>query len=275
MRLKESLKDVLSKEESDIFQGAYTIIGDVAIIEIPDGLKKHKKRIAEEIRKAHPRIKTICNKKGERAGDYRISDLEVIFGRDTETEHTEFGCRFRVDVRKAYFSEREGTERQRIAKMIKPKEKVLVMFSGVSPSPIIYAKFQPKLDRVYGIDINPEAHKYAEYNVRKNKVMDKVVPLVGDVRKVAPSLKIKFDRITMPLPKGAHEFLGLALDCVKKNGTIHFYHVEHDENLYGEALEIIKNEAKKAKKKIKVLGKKKILPYGPRLWKVCIDFTVS
>ena len=38
----------------------------------------------------------------------------------------------------------------------------------------------------------------------------------GDVRDVVPKLKKKFDRILMPLPKSAEEFLDIALSASKK-----------------------------------------------------------
>lgn len=274
MKLKGILKDVLSEKELEFAPRAFDIVGDIAIIEIPDELKKKKKKIAEALNKTQPRIKTVCNKKGERSGDYRLSDLEVLTGKETETEHLEYGCRFRVDVKKAYFSVREATERQRIAKMIRPGENVLVMFSGVCPSPIIYAKAQPKINKVYGVELNPNAHEYAVENVRINRVQVKVNPICGDVRKVCSGLGIKFDRITMPLPKGAYEFLDVAFRCIKKNGTIHFYHWDREDDLYSGALGIIKKEAKKAGKKVKILDKRKVLPYGPRIWKICVEFKV-
>lgn len=274
MKLKDILKDVLSKEELEFAPRAFDIVGDIAIIEIPDELKKKKKKIAEALKKTQSRIKTVCNKKGERSGDYRLSDLEALIGKETETEHLEYGCKFKVDIRKAYFSVREATERQRIARMIKPGENVLVMFSGVCPSPIIYAKAQPKINKVYGVELNPEAHAYAVDNVRINRVQTKAVPVCGDVRKVCPKLGVKFDRITMPLPKGAHEFLDVAFRCIKKNGTIHFYHWDREDDLYSGALGIIRKEAKKAGKNVKILDKRKVLPYGPRIWKICVEFKV-
>lgn len=274
MKLKDILKDVLSEKEQEFAPRAFDIVGDIAIIEIPDELKKKKKKIAEALKKTQPRIKTVCNKKGERSGDYRLSDLEVLTGKETETEHLEYGCKFKVDIRKAYFSVREATERQRIAKMIKSGENVLVMFSGVCPSPIIYAKAQPKINKVYGIELNPDAHEYAVENVRINQVQTKVIPIVGDVRKVCPELGIGFDRVTMPLPKGAHGFLDVAFKCVKKNGIIHFYYYDFEGALFDKALEYVHNAALKAKKKVKILGKRKVLPYGPRIWKICVEFRV-
>ena len=45
-------------------------------------------------------------------------NLEFLAGADkTETEYKEHGCRFKVDVVKAYFSPRLSTERLRVAKL--------------------------------------------------------------------------------------------------------------------------------------------------------------
>lgn len=274
MNIKDVLKDKLTPEEIKLVPRAFDIFGDVALIEIPDEISKHKKIIAEAIVKIHP-VKTVCNKLSERIGDYRLYDVEVLYGTDTKTEHREFGCRFRFDVKKAYFSQREATERQRISKMIKPNEKILVMFSGIGPSPIVYAKLQPKLKLAVGIDINPDASKYAEENVRINKVSDKVKIYCGDVREITPTLKTKFNRITMPLPKGAHEFLDVAIEAIEKGGTIHFYHWNFQTDLYSDALKLIDDNCKKLGKKYKIVDKRTILPYGPKIWKICVEFVVE
>jgi len=49
---------------------------------------------------------------------------------------------------------------------------------------------------------------------------------------------------------------------------------DREEALYDKALEHIKNAARKAGKKIRILDKCKVLPYGPRIWKICIEFRV-
>jgi tRNA (guanine37-N1)-methyltransferase len=274
MNMKDVLREKLTEEELNLVPRAFDVVGDVAIIEIPEELGKRKEDIARALVKVNSSVKTVCNKKSERTGGYRLNDMEVLLGRKTETEHMEHGCRFRVDVRKAYFSIRESTERQRIGKIIRPGEDVLVMFSGVCPSPIIYAKMQPGIGMAYGIELNPAAHKYAQENVRINRLQTKVVPLCGDVRKLCPKLGMKFDRITMPLPKGAHDFLDVAFGAVKKGGIIHFYHWDREEDLYSGALGIIRKEAKKAGRKVRIVGKRKVLPYGPRVWKICVEFKV-
>ena len=59
---------------------------------------------------------------------------------------------------------------------------------------------------IVGIEKNPIGHKYALENLRLNtKIAGKIELLKGDVRKVAPKLKKKFDRILMPLPKSAED----------------------------------------------------------------------
>ncbi len=275
MNLRDALKGNLPDKEIALVPRAFDIVGDVAIIEIPEKLYRRRKEIAEGIVRTHPRVRTVCHKRGERGGEYRISDLEVIKGRGTETVHLEHGCRFKVDVRKAYFSVREATERERIARLVRPGENVLVMFSGVCPSPINYSRLQPEIGHAWGVELNPDAHRYALENVVLNKVQDKVTPICGDVREEVPRLALKFDRITMPLPKAAHMFLDVAVAALKDGGTIHFYHVDREDDPYAEAVRLAGEAAEAAGKKARILDKMKVLPYGPRVWKVCVEFSVS
>lgn len=274
MMVRDVLKGKLGEEELRLVPRSFDIIGHVAIMELPEELLKHRKKIARAIARVHKKVRTVCLRTGDRSGEYRLRDLEVVLGSGTETEHVEHGCRFRLDVRKAYFSERESTERKRIAGQVKPGERVLVMFSGVCPYPIVIAKSQPLVSKVVGVEINPDAHGYALENARVNKVEGKVEPVLGDVREACPGLG-SFDRIVMPLPKSAGDFLGVALGCAKKGGTTHFYHIAREDDLYTEALGIIRKEARKAGRKAGVLAKRKVLPYGPRTFKVCVDFRAS
>ena len=46
----------------------------------------------------------------------------------------------------------------------KPGEKVLVMFSGCAPYPVVIGR-NTKAKEIYGIELNPLAHKFAEENV--------------------------------------------------------------------------------------------------------------
>jgi len=265
------LKEQLSDKELKQLKTSFDIIGDIIVIEIPKELRKKEKIIADALRKTHPHVKTILKKIGEREGKFRLRKFKKIFGEETETIHKEYGCIFKLDVTKVYFSPRESTERQRVAEKIKPNEKILVMFAGVGPYAIIIAKKQPSV-KVYAIEINPDAVKYMIENVRMNKVGDRVIPILGDVAKKSEDFYGKCDRVIMPLPKGAYKYLKYAIKCAKPGGVIHFYYWAKEEDLFSECVDFIEKTAKKMGRKIEIVDKRKVLPYGPRKWKICVEF---
>ena len=257
---------------------SFDIIGNkekaVAIVEIGKG--ENEKEIAEEIMKKHKNIKSVLRKVSERKGELRLREYELIAGdKNTEVVHKEYGYCLKLDPQKVYFSPREATERQRIAEQVKPNEDVLVMFSGVCPYPLAIVKKQPKVRKILAVEINPDAHRYAEENVKLNKVEGKVFPILGDVKEVCPKYYGKFDRVVMPLPLGAESFLDIAIKCLKlEGGIIHFYNWGSEDDLYSRALKLIEKNVKKLKKRFEILDKRKVLPYAPKKYKVCIDFKV-
>ena len=214
---------------------SYDIIGSrekaVAIVEIPEEFKKNEKEIAQEILDRHKNIKSILKKLSERKGTFRTRKLKLLLGdKNTEVIHKEYGCRFKLEPRKVYFSGREGTERLRIANQIKPKETIMLMFAGVGVYGIIITKKQPRV-KIISIEINPLAFKYMKENIRLNKVGDKIIPILGDVRKKCEDWYDKCNRVIMPLPHEAWKFLDLAFKCLKSRGHIHMYVIEREDNI--------------------------------------------
>ena len=94
---------------------------------------------------------------------------------------------------------------------------------------------------------------------------------MGDVGKIVPKLNKKFDRILMPLPKGAENYLGLALKYIKNGGIVHLYDFLH-EGEFDRAHENIKKACGKSKKKFKIINTIKCGQYSPGFYRVCIDF---
>jgi tRNA (guanine37-N1)-methyltransferase len=253
-------------------QYRFDIVGDAAIFET-DG-KGSDRAIAKEIVSAHPRVKTVYRKAGGREGPYRLRRLKTILGRAGRTLHREYGFSLLLDPRKVYFSPRESTERQRIASLVLPGETVLVMFSGVEPFSIAIAKKQPLVRKVYGIEVNPDCAAFAEENIRANKLGHKVTHMTGDVNKEVPKLLkagVKLDRVVMPLPETGHEFLGVAFAACKRGGIIHFYSLSSEASLFEEPEALLKDAASRAKAKYSITGRKKVLPFAPRRWKVRLD----
>lgn len=103
----------------------------------------------------------------------------------------------------------------------------------------------------------------------------KISLVCGDVRDEAKKFFGKCDRVVMPLPSGAVEFLELAFKCLKEKGVIHFYSIGEEPDLFSGARAAVEATANGLGKRIKMLNEKKILKYAPRKWKICIDFEVS
>ena len=275
MGLKEELAGKIPKGKMAFLRTGFDIIGDVAVIEIPPELESKKSIIAKALQRSQPHVRAVARKLSGREGEFRLRELELLVGKTTETVHRECGCDYKMDVAKVYFSPREATERQRIAEQVEPKETVMVFFAGVGPYAIMIAK-KRKPAKVLAIEVNPDAVRYMKENVRMNKVQGKVEPILGDVKTLARRFYGKCDRVVMPLPKEGYKFLGEAFSCLKKKGgTIHFYYYSHEDDLYSDAEALVKKAAKKAGRSIRIIQRRKVLPYGPRVFKVCLDIKVG
>ena len=224
MDLKEALGKKLNKKEIALLPRSYDIIGSIAILDIPNELKKKEKLIAETLMSISKSIKTVLKKHGKISGRLRTRKLKYVAGLNIkETIHHESGCLFKLDAEKCYFSPRLSNDRIAVARQVKPDEKVLVMFSGIAPYAIIIAK-RTKAKEVYAIELNRIANKYANENVRLNK-LNNVKIIQGDVKKIIPLLKrkgIKFDRIVMARPQLKDDFLDVALKISKKAQSLIF-----------------------------------------------------
>ena len=273
--LKYYLKDKLSSKEIKLVPTSFDVVGDILIFsEFPKELSKKEKIIGNTILETYHHIKTILKKTKKYSGKFRTPKLKIIAGeKRKETTHKENDTFIKLDVEKIYFSARMSSERKRVAELIEPNETVLVMFSGSGVYPLVIAK-NAKCKGVYGVEINPVAHKYALENVKKNKLENKIKLFLGDVIKILPRLNKKFGRILMPLPKGGENFLGLALKYIKNKGVVHFYDFLHEDEFH-KAEEKVKNACKKLNKKYKILKTVKCGQYSPGFYRVCVDFEVN
>ncbi|WP_297465161.1 class I SAM-dependent methyltransferase family protein [Thermococcus sp.] len=257
------------EELRPLLPSSFDIIGDIAIIELPEELMPCGRAIGEAILKVHRHIKAVFAKGGKVEGEYRVRELIHLAGENrTVTIHRENGIRLRIDVARVYFSPRLATERMRVFERAQPGEIVFDMFAGVGPYSILLAK---KARLVFAVDLNPWAVCYLEKNVRLNRV-NNVIPILGDVRKVAG--KIKADRVIMNLPKFADRFLREAMLSVRPGGTIHYYGFGPEEDLYSEHEAMIRAIARELGLTVEFLDRRKVRPYAPRQFNIAIDFSV-
>jgi len=278
-RLRKILSETLPEDELLYVYNSYDIVGDIAILRLTDRSMRYSQIIAETLMHVHRNVKTVLAQTGPVCGDFRVRKLEHIAGENkTVTLHRESGCLFNVDVEKCYFSPRLFYERMRIAKQVGDGEVVVNMFAGVGCFSIVIAKHS-NVEKVYSIDVNPAAFQYMQENVRFNRVYGKVVPILGDAKEVIEKrLCHVADRVLMPLPEKALEYLPYALLTLKKAGLIHYYDFEH----------ALKNENTLEKVKLKVaerlesLGVKfgflfgrVVRTTGPNWYQVALDIAVK
>ena len=223
--LKKLLKDILPNDEISKVYSSFDIIGDIAIIKIPDSLISKKNVIGVTLLSNIPNLSSIFLQNTAVDGEFRLRGLELIAGIEKYvTIYKEYGCRFLVNVASSYFSPRLSTERMRMAKMTNENETIINMFAGVGTFSIIIAKKNPIL--IYNIDSNLDAFILSKINSRLNKVEKRVVSLHGDAQNILSSSNLinTADRILMPLPEKAFEYIDVAIKCLKSTGGyLHFF----------------------------------------------------
>jgi len=254
--------------------GGYDIVGNIAVFKFDWNEKaREKKKKAEKFLKEHKGVRTVLEKVEKFKGRLRVPKTKYIAGEKTkEVLYKENDCVFRFNVDSCYFSPRLSSERKEIADKVKRGENVLVMFGGVAPFAVVIAK-KGRAGRVVSVELGRECNKYARENVKRNKLGGKVEVIQGDVRKKVPLLKKKFDRIVMARPNLKDSFLDVAFPRVKKRGAIHYYGFYREEDK-AELRELILSEAKKARKKVKILKVKKAGNIAPYAYRYRVDLKV-
>jgi len=228
-RLKDILSDFIPERNLAYIYNSYDIVGDIAILRLTEESRKYSKIIAEAILNVHKNVKTVLAQTSPVSGDFRLRKLEYVAGENkTVTVHRESGCQFSIDVAKCYFSPRLFFERMRIAKLVRNEEVVVNMFAGVGCFSIIIAKYS-NAKKVYSIDVNPAAYHLMQENIRINSVFERVVPILGDAKDIIQTkLNRSADRVLMPLPEKALEYLPYAILALRNaGGWVHYYDFEH------------------------------------------------
>ena len=274
MKLKDALRTVLSRDELGSLVGSFDVVGDIAIIIIPDELAAKEGLIGEALLRTHKNIRTVAKRVGSYDGEFRTIALKVIGGEALrETEHRESRVRFFLHPEKVYFSVRSSAERKRISLLVRPGEEILVLFSGIGAFPLVIAANSPA-DNIVGIEKNPDAHLYALKSLAGNKRIQNVVFLEGDVVDIIPRLGRSFDRVLMPLPRTSQAYLAVSLPTVRSGGRLHFYDFQSADTSL-QSIEKIdractENNRKLITAEITVCGH-----CSPRIHRICVDARIE
>ena len=266
----ELLEGELAPEEIENLTTSFDTIGDIVILEIPDDLEDKKQIIGDAALKFTKR-KAIYMKKSAVKGTTRVRDLEFLSGTDDSvTIHKEHGARLKLDVREVYFSPRLATERKRIMESVQDGEKILDMFCGIGPFPIVIAK-NKNVD-ITAVDINESAIFYLNENIELNKLKGNIRSYCGDVAEVSTEFKCKFDRIIMNLPGLAYTFLDLAVDLIEDGGIINYYEFSDS---YEQGIKRLESACERKNKQVEIINCRKVKSTSPGEWHVAIDGKVT
>ncbi|KAH9800457.1 tRNA (guanine(37)-N1)-methyltransferase 1 [Citrus sinensis] len=167
--------------------------GHIAHLNIHDELLPFKDVIAKVIYdKNYPRIKTVVNKVGTIANEFRVPEFEILAGEDNMvTEVKQYGATFKLDYSLVYWNSRLEHEHLRIISQFQPGETICDMFAGIGPFAIPAAQ---KGCIVFANDLNPDSVHYLKINAKVNKVDNYVRAYNMDAR--------EFIRQLMTAPAG-------------------------------------------------------------------------
>lgn len=277
--LKEKLKDFLTEEEVSLLPSGFQTLGTAIIFKLNPKLLNKKELIGKACLELLPYIKSVYANLGKIEGTFRTPErIEYIAGEDNPiVVHKENGVIYKFDITKLMFSKGNVNERKYLSTLVKKKEIVVDMFAGIGYFSLPIGKHS-HAEKVYSIELNPNAYEFLVENIKINHLEGKIVPILGDSKEEVLKLSgsgIRADRVIMgvfPAPKG---FIKEALTLAKKEGTTYHYEgvVEKEAfmDLFNDFKEVAENEGYNC-----VLSSKRFVKsYGPNLYHLVLDILVD
>ncbi|OPY35696.1 MAG: tRNA (guanine(37)-N1)-methyltransferase Trm5b [Methanoregula sp. PtaU1.Bin051] len=220
MSLRSDCEGIVPAPLLPLVPARFDVIGDIAVLSLPDALLPFAPAIARAIISRRKNIRTVVRKVSMVTGESRTARFGVLAGSGTETVHREYGFTYRLDIAKAFFAPRLGTERKRVSDQVRPGERVLVPFAGVGPFAIPAAA---KGGAVTAVERNPEAFRYLAGNAAANGVSGRMALIMGDASDVSLLPEPAYDRAIIPAPYGQDRVLDVLAPVVRNGGMVHFY----------------------------------------------------
>jgi len=248
--LAEELAGKLPEGLLEILPESLDIIGDIVVVESPEEFKDHEKTLAAGILTVNRNARVVLAKTGAVSGRERIRPVRFLAGEERTTSiHRESGCRFKVDLAKAYFSPRLSHEHQRIVKLVESGERIVDMFAGVGPFSIMIAKKLSDVE-VDAIDVKDVVRKH----------------LSGIAT-----------RVIMNHPSDSTEFIPAACGAlVPEGGIVHYYAFAEGPDCEVIATnELVQGLANCGWKLEQLLGTRKVREVAPMRWQVVVDVKIA
>lgn len=275
--LKEKLRGIIIDENLSLLPRGFQTLGKVMILKLHPKLLERRKIIANACLEILPKIKSVYLNLGKVKGKFRQPEIiEYLAGEDNPiVEHTEHGIRYIFDITKIMFSKGNLNERKHLATLVKDGEIIVDMFAGIGYFSLPIAKHS-LADKIYSIELNPDAYKFLVKNIKINHFENKIVPIYGDCKIEVIRLGesgIKADRVIMGVFPAPKDFIKEAL-ILAKDKTIYHYEGVVEKEKYLDLFDEFKEIAKRQSLQCKLLSKRFVKSYGPNLYHIVLDIEV-
>jgi tRNA wybutosine-synthesizing protein 2 len=260
------------QEKMGLIPRKWELIGDVLVLRFPPGLDDVKHDLAN-IYGEELGAKSVLEEYDKVQGELRLPQMRLLQGDNTETVHKENGILYELDAANILFSSGNVDERIRMGGLGPlPEEIVVDMFCGIGYFTLpIAVNSKPKM--VYGCEKNRASFEYLKKNIERNGVKDRVTPLLGDNREVAP-LGIA-DRVVMGYVGNTHEFLSKALEALRpEGGVIHYHETCPNELLPDRPVERLIKACEEKGRTLHSYTSRKIKSYAPGITHVVVDANI-
>ena len=218
-------EQIASKIDSELHHNLprkWKKIGDIVILDLSK-IENEKGKIAE-IYAQVLNVKTIIQK-NKISGELRKpEDTELLYGKETVTEISEYGIKYKLDLAEIMWSPGNTGWRSALSgpekvsefyTFDKPKT-IIDYFAGIGYFSIQMAKGYPETE-IIAIDKNPRSIEYLTLNAKNNSVNIKIIN--DDCR----NIELKADVIHLGYIGNTIDFLEHAHNCLNDNGTVIFH----------------------------------------------------
>ena len=211
----ETIKQNLNEDLHLKIPKKWKKIGNIAIIDFSELNELERLEVAPIYAK-YLKVKTVLQKNKINGELRKPDDTEILFGEDTETEITEYGVKYRMDLSKIMWSPGNtgwrsilnGPKKVQDFYTFNNPKTIVDFFAGIGYFSIQLAKSYPYAN-VISIDKNPDSIKYLEENVRMNGI--KNIEIINDdcrnVNRLADVIHLGYISNTLDFLEHAHSNL--------------------------------------------------------------------
>ena len=224
MKPLENIKLRVNPDFHDKLPTKWKKIGNVLILDL-ENLTDDKKREIAKVYADELNVKTVIQK-GKISGELRKPEtIDLLYGTDTTTEISEYGIRYKLDLREIMWSPGNTGWRSALAGPEKVNDfyyfdkprTIIDYFAGIGYFALQIARGYPET-KVIAVDKNLKAIEYLTINVKRNNI-ENVEVINDDCR----NLKLKADVIHLGYIGNTIDFLEHTHNCLNKNGIAVFH----------------------------------------------------